>query len=72
MTYKYEDMKDKSSEGIDKELSHGLSVIAFYMMTTEGIPKEIVAEKLEGLSKIEQLALYMGFRSKHPNLTEWN
>lgn len=70
MKYTYEDFKDKTKEGIDKELGEGLAVAAFYFYQTLGVPVEIfndwITTKLH--NKAEQLLWYMNFRNDNLKL----
>lgn len=69
--YRYEDIQDKSKEGILKELSAGLGKAMFWFETTQGIPHEIFKEWIEGdrlESVTQQLFWYMNFRNLYPQL----
>ena len=66
--YTYKDMPDKSKGGIRKEVSKGLTTIAFYLATTRGIPLENSEDYFNNKNLVLQLAWYMDFRNKHPEL----
>lgn len=70
MQYKYQDFKDKTKEGVEKELQQGLTTIAVYFSQSKGIPLEIfndwITTKIN--NRAEQLHFYMRFRNQHPNL----
>lgn len=70
MKYTYEDIKDKSKEGLDKELNDGLVKIAVYFQTTLGIPKDIFENDLIGKleSKADLWLFYMNFRNANPEV----
>ena len=70
MRYTYQDMKDKTIEGIKKEVQLGLAKIVFYFYQTHGMPpdvfKDILAEKISNAG--ESLLFYMNFRNEHPEI----
>jgi hypothetical protein len=72
--YTYRDMEDKTREGIHAEVQRGLAVMAFYFITTKGIPKDIVREwfeeTVEPLTNAAKIDAYMRFRNDHPAFCE--
>lgn len=69
MKYKYEDMPDKSMEGMKKELQEGLTVAAVFFHQTHGIPLGVFNSWLEEMPNMAaQMAWYMNFRNKYPKL----
>ena len=66
--YSYKDFKDKTKEGIIKEVSEGIVKMAFFMEQTYGFPHEIFSEELKKLNDAQKLIMYMNFRNKHPKL----
>jgi hypothetical protein len=68
ITYKWEDIPDKSKEGLDKELKEGLITAGVFMHQTMGFPIEVFIDKLESMeNKAEQWLFYLNFRNRHPN-----
>ena len=72
MKYTYQNMQDKSIEGVCKEVSKGLAIAAFYLVTTVGMPKGLFKEKILELNDAEKLLWYMNFRNKNPKLFKSN
>jgi len=70
ITYKYENMPDKSKDGIRNEVSKGLGKIAFYFSQTYGMPIEIFKEIYEDKcdNGLKSLMFYMNFRNEHPEV----
>ncbi len=68
MAYLYENMKDKSPEGILKETMRGLAVMAYYLKKTYGLPIEMSKEFFKSRDMIENTQAYMGFRNDYPEL----
>ena len=68
MRYTYQDFKDKSKEGIKKEVSKGLGRAAAYFLTTHGLPFEEFEEKIMEMNDAEKLLWYMNFRNKNKKL----
>ena len=66
--YSFKDIKDKSKEGMDKELEEGLIKIAVYFNTTHGMPLDMFNDLQYGKNKAEQLMFYMNFRNSNPKL----
>lgn len=69
ITYKYENIKDKSKEGMDKELSEGLVKGAFFFYQTYGFPLDVFKDELKNFdNKAKQWSWYMNFRNEHPDV----
>lgn len=76
MAYRYEDIPDKSKEGMDRELQRGLVIAAVYFQQTLGVPVECFSDWVQGVmtwgpdnnTKATQWLWYMNFRNKHPKL----
>ncbi len=69
--YTYKDVKDKTKEGMDKELSEGLGIIAAYFYRTHGLPLDMfkdMAETTHLRSRSDQWAFYMSFRNTNPTV----
>ena len=63
MKYTYKDFKDKSVEGIKKELQEGLTKATVYFYQTHGMYLDAFNEQLEKMDIPEQLNWYMNFRN---------
>ena len=70
--YKYENIADKTKQGILNELETGLAKMAIYFYTSYGIPPDIFNDKLKNMHIIEQLNAYMSFRNENPLLFRTN
>ena len=72
MSYRYEDIPDKSKEGMDKELEIGLAKMAVYFYQTYGLPLEIFKEEMDKKTsnKAEQWLTYLNFRNSNPKIYE--
>ena len=70
MKYTYQDMPDKSIEGIKKEVENGLAIGAVYFQETLGVPLEEFQNMLDTKTPTnpEKLLWYMNFRNLHPKL----
>lgn len=68
MKYTFNDMKDKSTEGIKKEMMEGLVKIAVFMETSMGFPHEIFIDKIESMSFAQQLIFYLSYRNRKPKI----
>lgn len=70
--YTYSQIKDKTKQGIEKELSEGIAKACVYFYETLGFPIETFKEKIEAMNRAEQLLWYMSFRSENPKLFNSN
>lgn len=68
MKYTYQDMPDKSKEGIRKETSRGLGTIAAFFLRTYGLPFDYFKTETNKLNDARKVLFYMNFRNKHPDL----
>ncbi len=70
MKYKFENMSNKSKEGVLDEVSKGLADIAFYYQTTLGFPLEVFEEMLEEKcpTNSHKIAFYMKFKNEKPEI----
>ena len=69
--YRFENMPDKTVDGVIKELRQGLTIAAVYFQSSLGFPLEYFNMELEKLGTIEkQLLFYMVFRNRYPKLYE--
>jgi hypothetical protein len=70
MKYTYNDMPDKSIEGVRKELNDGLVKIAVFFTQSLGIPFENFKDMLKDNCKndAEAMLFYMNFRNLHPKI----
>ena len=70
MKYTYNDIKDKSREGLRNELQEGLNKICVYFKMTLGIPVEIFNDWLQTKTptQADQWLFYLNFRNKYPNV----
>lgn len=70
MKYGYEQMPDKTMEGLHKELESGLTIMAIFFFTSYGIPLDIFNSMLEEKTHnmAEQMVMYLNFRNKYPKL----
>ena len=68
MKYTYKDFKDKSIDGVRKEVSKGLAIAVFYLVNTLGMPKKLFEEKISKLNDAEKLLWYMNFRNQNLKL----
>lgn len=66
--YSYKDIPDKTVDGIRREVSKGLAVIAVYFQTTFGFPFEVFKDKIDSMDDAKKTLFYMNFRNKHPEL----
>lgn len=70
MKYTYQDIPDKSKEGIIKEVQMGLAKIAFHFVSVLGIPREVFDEMLKEKcpDNLSKLSFYLHYRNENPNL----
>lgn len=70
MKYTYNEMPDKSKQGIKNEVSKGLAIIAFYFQTVLGIPLDTFEDMLEKRCKndADKLFFYINFRNDKPEI----
>lgn len=70
MKYTYNEIPDKSKEGIRQEVIRGLATIAFWFATTKGVDKETFLHWLEEKcpTQAHELLFYMDFRNEHSEL----
>lgn len=70
MRYAYNDMLDKSKDGVMDELGKGLADIAFHYETVLGVPLEIFESLLEEKcpTNAHKLAFYMRYKNEKPEI----
>lgn len=70
MKYTYDNMPDKSKEGVMDELGNGLAAIAFHYETVLGVPLEIFEDMLEEKcpTNAHKLRFYMRYRNEKPEI----
>ncbi len=70
MKYTYNEITDKSIDGVCKELGRGLGVISFYFLSVHGMPLEMFTDLLEKTcpSGSDKMFFYLKFRNIHPQL----
>ncbi len=68
MKYTYENMPDKTKDGIRKEVEFGLGIIIAYFYSTKGIPVETQKSQFAKMSNEHKIFAYMNFRNQHPEL----
>jgi hypothetical protein len=69
MKYTFKDIKDKSKEGVHKEVEEGLAIIAVYFQESLGVNVEVFEEWIEKLpTNADIINFYMNFRNEHPKL----
>lgn len=68
MTYTYNEMKDKTIDGIKNETRDGLITMGLYFYQTHGLPIEFFKELIDKLSFAEKVNLYMNFRNGNKKL----
>lgn len=69
--YTYNDMPDKTADGILKEVAQGIPKIAVWFQTTQGIPWEMFRDDMVEkhlVTNVDKLNFYMSFRNKHPEV----
>ena len=72
MKYTYQDIADKSRDGLKKELHDGIITAGMYMYQTAGFPVDVFIETFNEKfnNKSEQWLFYMNFRNKYPKAYE--
>ena len=68
MPYLYQDMRDKTPEGILKETTRGLAVMACHFEESYGLPMEMTREFIKNKDPIDNAIVYMKFRNDYPEL----
>ena len=66
--YKYQDMPNKSVEGIHNEVVGGLAKMAVFFETTYGLPHELFYDRCQKESLAMLTLAYLDFRNEHPEL----
>lgn len=66
--YTFKDMPDQTTDGVKREINAGLAKIAFHMITSWGLPKELVQEELDAMTTPELMHFYMEFRTQYPSV----
>lgn len=68
--YTFEDMPDKSLEGIRKEVADSIAALAFYFETVKGIPFDYLMSWIgrDFPKDIDKVHLHFKIRNSYPNL----
>lgn len=70
--YTFQDVKDKTKEGIRRETEEGLGIMAFFYYSNKGVPLEYFEDRLEEMypTNAHKILAYFDFRNEHPELFE--